>query len=138
MPYIAAFQPGFPDNRILTFASAAASALAFGVGTNALLRPRSGLALLQLPAPSAPTDRKLVENLIRMYGVRNLSMGLAAGIMTYFGHARALGWYILGSSVVAIVDGIVSREVTGGGEWNHWIFVSASVGLSGSLLGWAF
>jgi hypothetical protein len=109
------------------------SVLPICLGINGIFRPQSARAILGLPEP-APADRKLVHGLVRLYGVRNLSMGMASAIMTYFGHTKALAWYMLGSSVVAFVDGFVAKEVTGTGEWPHWVFVVASVGLSRWLL----
>jgi hypothetical protein len=69
-----------------------------------------------------------------MYGIRNMSIGLAAGLMGYFGHYRALGWYLLGSSAVAAVDGVASNEATGDKGLAHWAFVVPAVGLAYAYL----
>ena len=128
---------GLPQT-LLTVAPFLLSAQTIALGTNALFRPSSGLAILGLPPPSSSAtarDQRLVHGLVRMYGIRNMSMGLAAGLMGYYGHYKALGWYLLGSSAVAALDGVVNNEVLGVSGWAHWVFVLPAVGLSGLYLG---
>jgi hypothetical protein len=124
----------FPPGRLPLLAAGGLTVLPIGLGINAMFRPQSALSIFQFPLPSTPADQRLALGLFRMYGARNFSMGMAAGIMAYHGHAKALGWYMIGSSVVAFVDGVASKEVIGSGEWAHWVFVSVSVGLGAWLL----
>jgi hypothetical protein len=105
------------------------------LGINAIARPQTALEILQFPAPIGPADQKLVDNMMRVYGARNISMGLAQGITAYFGHAKAVAWILIANSITAIVDGFVSKDQIGGGEWNHWGFLSVSFGLASLLLG---
>lgn len=127
---------GLP-RTLLTLAPFALSFQAFCLGTNGLLRPQSGLAILGLPSPRSADehDQHLLHGLVRLYGIRNMSIGLAAGLMGYYGQYRALGWYLLGSSTVALVDGVVSNELQAGSGWAHWVFVLPAVALGGIYLG---
>ena len=100
-----------------------------------LFKPRVALKNFQFEAPAADEDKKLVDNLMRIYGVRNLSMGTTGLIIAYFGDRKSLAWMFITGSIVAIVDGFVSKAQIGRGEWNHWGFVSISLGLGSALLG---
>ncbi|KAK6526569.1 hypothetical protein TWF694_005151 [Orbilia ellipsospora] len=106
-----------------------------GLGINAILRPRTALEMLSFPTPTTPADKKLVDNLMRIYGARNLIMGWSMGVTAYLGHTMALGWIFIGSSVVALVDGFVSKDQIGKGQWNHWQFIMVSVPLGSVLVG---
>jgi hypothetical protein len=119
----------------LRIASGVISVFACGVGVNAILRPQTALKLLEFPTPAASSDQKLVNNLMRIYGARNIAMGLSTAITAYLGHTTALGCIFFGNSIVAVVDGFVSRDQIGRGEWNHWGFLSISFGLGSALLG---
>lgn len=98
------------------------TAAVFGVipcvlGVNALLRPRSGLEVFQFPLPASPEARKLTDNLLRIYGARDISIGLSTLIAWYFGDRKVLGWIIISGCVVTAVDGWVSKLQIGRGEW---------------------
>jgi hypothetical protein len=128
--------PKLSQSISLRAIAGAFSALAIGLGVNAILRPRSALEdTFKFPAPTAPSDQKLVDNLMRIYGGRNIAMALASGIATYFGHTKALGWILIGMSVPATVDGFVSRDQIGSGQWSHWYFTAVSLCLGSALLG---
>ncbi|GFZ50537.1 hypothetical protein JCM24511_08294 [Saitozyma sp. JCM 24511] len=120
---------------LLIYASGAVSCLPIALGINALIRPSSPLELLGWPIPTDPYGKKLALNLMRVYGGRNIALGLSMAIPAYFGHRKALGWMVLGSSVVAIVDGFVSRDVIGGGEWGHWGILPITMALGAALVG---
>jgi Domain of unknown function (DUF4267) len=119
----------------LRVAAGSISAIMVGLGVNAIFRPQTALELLQFPKAATPADQKLVDSLMRIYGARNIAMSLGQGITAYFGHTKALAWILLGNSIVAIVDGFISKDQIGRGEWNHWGFIPVSVGLGSALLG---
>ncbi|RSH90801.1 hypothetical protein EHS25_009976 [Saitozyma podzolica] len=95
---------------LLIYAPGAVSCLPIALGINALIRPSSPLELLGWPIPTDPYGKKLALNLMRVYGGRNIALGLSMAIPAYFGHRKALGWMVLGSSVVAIVDGFQAER----------------------------
>ena len=90
---------------------------------------------LKSKTPVSEQDKKLVDNLMRIYGVRNVGVGLAIGITAYLGDVWSLAWIIISCSTMAIVDGIVSKDQIGRGEWIHWGFFIVSIGLGSALLG---
>jgi hypothetical protein len=102
-----------------------------GMGINAMVRPESGLAIWEFPAPAV--DKKLVDNLIIVYGVRDIFMGLAIYIAAFLANRKALGAMLVAASAVAFTDGAVSIAHIGGGQWNHWGYAPV-MGLVGILL----
>lgn len=104
-------------------------------GINAVLRPASALSLLGFPTPPEPKGQKLSDSLLRMYGVRQATMGLASLALWWAGEHRLMGVFMLVNSPVAIVDGLVSRWQIGGGEWGHWGFIPLGLVLTAGLLG---
>lgn len=105
------------------------------MGINALFRPASALALFQFPAPADPAARQLVENLIIVYGSRDIVMGSAIWATAFFGSRKALGSILLVSCFAAVVDGFVSLRQIGRGQWNHWGLVPLGAGVGALLMG---
>ncbi|KIX08630.1 uncharacterized protein Z518_03287 [Rhinocladiella mackenziei CBS 650.93] len=103
------------------------------IGANAMVRPRSGLEIFQFPLPASPEARNLVDNLMIIYGVRDVFMGVAMYAAVIFGTNKALGWITIAASAVAYVDGFVSIAQIGGGQWNHWGYAPVLT-VVGSLL----
>ncbi|KEF59225.1 uncharacterized protein A1O9_04069 [Exophiala aquamarina CBS 119918] len=91
-----------------------------GFGVNAMLRPRAAFAIFEFDLPSSAADQKLVESLMIIYGARDLFMGLATYFTAWFGTRKACGWTLIAGAGVAGVDGLVSLQQIGGGQWNHW------------------
>lgn len=92
------------------------------LGINALIQPRSALSVLEFAPPSSDADKKLVDNLLRLYGVRDVFLGLSIITVTFLGHKKATGWLLLWGSGVVTMDGVVAGDQIGRGEWNHWSF----------------
>ncbi|KAI9925769.1 hypothetical protein ASPWEDRAFT_52659 [Aspergillus wentii DTO 134E9] len=109
--------------------------IAFGI--NAILRPSSALSFFEFDYPTTLAEKTLIDNMLIIYGARDVLMGLAAYITAYY-DGRALGWTLLAISGVAYVDGFVCWR-NGGGEWNHWGYAPvvsvAGVGLLGCFDG---
>ncbi|KAF2673015.1 hypothetical protein BT63DRAFT_421218 [Microthyrium microscopicum] len=42
--------------------------------------------------PTTSVEKKLINNLMIIYGIRDISMGLSVYATVYFGSRKALGW----------------------------------------------
>jgi hypothetical protein len=106
-----------------------------GFGINAIFKPASAISFFELGLPlTASADSKTVEALLVVYGIRDIFMGLAIYATAYFRNRNALGWILLSSSAVAFGDGVVCRLYSGTGEWNHWGYAPAILGVGLGLL----
>jgi len=103
-----------------------------GFGLNAVLRPIEALTFFEFDVSALPADRKVVESLSIVYGVRDIFMGLAIGISAYYGQRKAAGWTLIAASAVAFADGAICYT-HGKGEWNHWGY-APMLTVVGSLL----
>lgn len=104
--------------------------IAFGI--NAILRPSHALTFFEFAPPLAPADRKLIDYLMIVYGVRDIFMGLAMYAAAWTGEIKTLGWIDLAASAVAFADGAVCWHA-GKGEWGHWSYAPLLT-IVGSLL----
>lgn len=55
-----------------------------------------------------------------LYGAKEVVQAFAVFLVGAYGSRRALGWLVLASCAGAFVDGWVVKQLSGGGEWNHW------------------
>jgi len=96
-----------------------------GFGLNAILRPIPALAMFgELEyKPASPLDKKVIDTLMLVYGVRNLYMGLAVFAAAYYNHAQMLGWLLIAGSAIGFADGAICRKVIGHGQGSHWMLV---------------
>lgn len=120
---------------------AANAVLAFGlvpgiVGINTLIRPAHALSLLGFPSPPEPQGRKLAHSLVRMSAARNLTMTLTTLAVWLTADRVTLGWTLLASVPIAVIDGFISKAQVDGMEWGHWFAVPISLGLGAHLIGW--
>ena len=106
------------------------------VGLRILAEPQWALQVLGFPTPGSSEDRKLVYGLARLFGARDLAIGVTTTALWYYGHRKSLGAAILSGAILTVTDGIVSGQVIGRGEWFHWSFVPLNLGLGLGLLGW--
>jgi len=97
------------QSSFLRIAASAIATIFVGFGVNAILRPDNALAFFEWEAPTAASDKNLVDNLMVVYGVRDIFMGLAMYSTAYFGNRKALGWILIAGSGVAFADGAVAR-----------------------------
>jgi hypothetical protein len=104
------------------------------LGINAILRPRAGLRVIGFAPPKDAASQKLVDNLMLMYGARDIAVGLPILLSWYFDDRRALGWLMVVNAVIPCVDAWAARRQTGGGEWMHLPFAALGVGLGAALL----
>ena len=90
-----------------------------GFGINACIRPLSGLSFFLFDMPSNPADQKMVEQLMIVYGVRDVYMGIAMLIAVAYGTRKTLGWITIAGSAVAFADGLICARYKGG-QGAHW------------------
>ncbi|KAJ3529567.1 hypothetical protein NM208_g9697 [Fusarium decemcellulare] len=103
-------------------------------GLSAMLRPEATLTGAEFTVPQDPEARKLVFGLMRIYGVRNLSVSFLMAILWSIGNRKLFGLALFGGLAMCITDGFVSKAVVGHGEWLHWSFVPIVLGFSVPLL----
>ena len=122
------------QSSFLRIAASAIATIFVGFGVNAILRPDNALTFFEWEAPTAAPDKSLVDNLMIIYGVRDIFMGLAMYSTAYFGNRKALGWILIAGSGVAFADGAVCWN-QGRGEWNHWGYAPMLTVVGSLLLG---
>jgi hypothetical protein len=125
-----------PTSQVLPNTAAVIGLVPIALGVNAILRPRSGLSILEFAAPKEPETQKLVDNLIRIYGARDVAIGVPILLSWHFGDRRLLGWLLITGAFTACVDAWATKLQNGKGEWNHLPFSVIGVGLGGGILGW--
>lgn len=125
----------FSQSSYLRIAANIFATIFVGFGINGMFRPRSALEVFEFEAPASPADQKLVDNLMVIYGARDIFMGLAIYSASFFGNRKTLGCILVAASGVAFVDGAVSRDQIGKGEWNHWGYAPVVATVGCMLLG---
>lgn len=106
------------------------------LGINATLRPENHLRSLGFPVPSDPQAKTFSHALMRIWGVRNISVGLLVALLWTTGDERLLGKGLCAALSLPITDGFVSRLVIGGGELQHWAFPPVLLVMIAGLFGW--
>ncbi|KAG7095545.1 hypothetical protein E1B28_006283 [Marasmius oreades] len=104
----------------LTIASTVFATIWVGFGVNAILNPDHALSFFEFRPPLGAADKKLVDSLMAVYGIRDIFMGLATYAATFVGDRKTLGWILVFGSAVAYADGVVCLMAENGGEWSHW------------------
>ena len=106
-----------------------------GFGIQLTLQPRKALDFFGFDLPYFHKDQNLVENLIKLYAIRDLFMGMAVYAAAYFGDRKTLGFLLLAGGLVAVMDGVVCKDQAGKGEWNHWGYAPIVTAVGSMLLG---
>jgi hypothetical protein len=127
--------PRISQSRALLFAASIFATIFVGFGINAILRPENALEFFEFQELASTADKKLLDGLMIVYGVRDIFMGLAIYSTAYFGNRKALGWILIAGSGVAFVDGLVCKTQVGKGEWNHWGYAPMLTAVGGLLIG---
>ena len=125
-----------PASQALPNTAAVIGLVPIALGINAIFRPRSALSLLEFATPKDPEAQKLADNLMRIYGGRDVAIGVPMLLSWYFGDRKVLGWLLITGAFTASVDAWATRLQNGKGEWNHLPFAVIGVGLGGGILGW--
>ena len=126
--------PTLSQSPVLPIIANVFGTISIGFGINAILRPASALSFFEFQPPTSAADRKLVDSLMVVYGVRDIFWGLVIYIAAYFGNRKTLGWILIAGSGVAFADGAVCYA-NGKGEWNHWGYAPMMAAVGGVLLG---
>ncbi|KAF4953810.1 hypothetical protein FSARC_12309 [Fusarium sarcochroum] len=82
-------------------------------GLNALIRPEAALRQFNFPSTSNIEARRVQHGLLRIYGIRNVVITSMMVQMWIADSHNMLGWASLIGSTQAIVDILVTRELTG-------------------------
>ncbi|KAJ9635315.1 uncharacterized protein PV06_09362 [Exophiala oligosperma] len=105
-------------------------------GVNAMFRPTAHLQALGFPLHDEPTAKKLNLALMRIWSVRNLSVGFLLALIWNTGDERLMAKGLGAGVAMSLTDGFVSRLLTGGGETQHWIFPPVVAVVMAGLYGW--
>lgn len=116
------------------------------VGINAVLRPSSALEMLGFKSSSSSSSTPQSPNheetrvalaVTQMYGARQISLGLATiAVFSVTDDPVVLGAVMLAGIPIAVIDGFVSKALTGKGQWGHWVAVPVSLVFGLGLFGW--
>ncbi|KAJ5575797.1 hypothetical protein N7535_002723 [Penicillium sp. DV-2018c] len=118
----------------LRLVACAMATVCVGFGVNAILRPDHALTFFEFEPPASTVDKQMVDSLMAVYGVRDIFMGVAIYVTSYFGSRSSLGWIVIAAGGVAFADGLICWT-HGHGHWNHWGYAPVANVLGGLLLG---
>ncbi|KAI1053484.1 hypothetical protein LB506_012489 [Fusarium annulatum] len=107
-----------------------------GLGLNATLRPNDHLQRLEFPIPSEPLAKKFSLALMRIWGIRNITVGVLISIIWTTGDENLMAKALSAALAMPITDGFVSRIIIGGGETQHWVFPPLLVVMIAGLFGY--
>ncbi|EMC95908.1 hypothetical protein BAUCODRAFT_148763 [Baudoinia panamericana UAMH 10762] len=125
-----------PTSQILPNTAAVIGIFPSVMGVACLINPRFGFSVFDQRPVSNPESQKLVDNLMRLFGARDVYLGLTNLIAWQLNDRVMLGYCTLLGTGVVIVDGLVQKWQTGEGEWRHWGFVPVTALLGAGLAGW--
>ncbi|KAG4266528.1 hypothetical protein FPRO04_11131 [Fusarium proliferatum] len=107
-----------------------------GLGLNATLRPNDHLQRLEFPIPTEPLAKKFSLALMRIWGIRNITVGVLISIIWTTGDENLMAKALSAALAMPITDGFVSRIIIGGGETQHWVFPPLLVVMIAGLFGY--
>lgn len=87
-------------------------------------------------SPGHRQQRKAFLALARIYGSRNVMLGLLVMAIRLSGDRRLMGWSMLLGCLEPLGDGLIQLSLTGAGVMKHWVFVPVTLGVGAGLLGW--
>lgn len=105
------------------------------LGLNASFRPQAHLKNLGFPLHTDITAQKLNHALMRIWGIRNITVGLLISAIWTRGDEKLMGLALLIATGMPITDGFLSRMLIGGGEGQHWMFPPLLMVMGAGLLG---
>ncbi|KAL4727124.1 hypothetical protein ACLX1H_006025 [Fusarium chlamydosporum] len=92
----------------ILFNSALASGLSIlGLGLNAFLRPNAHLNALLIPVPKEPEAKKFSHALMRIWGIRNISVGLFVALVWSTGDENLMAKMMGLAISLPVTDGFV-------------------------------
>lgn len=103
-------------------------------GLSALIQPEATLKLIEFPQAATPQDKRLTASVMRIYGTRNIAISYLLALIwsTNGPEVMALGLFV--GLWMATADGLISKRLTGGGQWNHWQLLPWIGGVFAGLL----
>jgi hypothetical protein len=106
------------------------------LGAMAVVSPASMLANSEYPLPGTEGsyERRLCYTMVRIYGVRNVTLATICGLLWLNGDPVLMGRALLLGTAMPVADGIFSLNLIGGEPWKHWIFVPIALGVVDGLL----
>ncbi|KAH7182066.1 hypothetical protein DER46DRAFT_587801 [Fusarium sp. MPI-SDFR-AT-0072] len=107
-----------------------------GLGLNATLRPNDHLRRLEFPIPTEPLATKFSLALMRIWGIRNITVGVLISFIWATGDEILMAKALSAALAMPITDGFVSRIIIGGGETQHWVFPPLLVVMAAGLFGY--
>ncbi|CVL03080.1 hypothetical protein FPRO06_01803 [Fusarium proliferatum] len=107
-----------------------------GLGLNATLRPNDHLQRLEFPIPTEPLAKKFSLALMRIWGIRNITVGVLISIIWTTGNENLMAKALSAALAMPVTDGFVSRIIIGGGETQHWVFPPLLVVMIAGLFGY--
>ncbi|KAF4344404.1 hypothetical protein FBEOM_1626 [Fusarium beomiforme] len=106
------------------------------LGLNATIRPNDHLQRLEFPIPTEPLAKKFSLALMKIWGIRNITVGVLISIIWTTGDEKLMAKALTAALAMPITDGFVSRIIIGGGETQHWVFPPLLVVMSAGLFGY--
>ncbi|CZS77209.1 unnamed protein product [Fusarium graminearum] len=84
------------------------------LGLNASFRPNAHLKALEFPIPKDPEAKKFSRALMRIWGIRNISVGLLIALIWSTGDETLMAKALSLTIALPVTDGFVSRILIGG------------------------
>lgn len=106
------------------------------LGLNGMARPNAHLSALLVPVPVEPQAKKFSHALMRIWGIRNITVGALLGLIWNTGDDKLLAKGLAAGMAVATTDGFVIRSLTGGGASQHWVVPPVLAIVIAGLYGW--
>jgi hypothetical protein len=124
------------NHPVIKYVSTLFSVIFLGFGMTYMLYPRTGYSLYGFSnTPSTPHDWAVTERIMVLYGAKDLFIAAAVFASTWFGTRKSAGMILIAGGACAGVDGWVVKGESGTGEWNHWGYGSAMMGLGAVMMG---
>ncbi|CEF73941.1 unnamed protein product [Fusarium graminearum] len=89
------------------------------LGLNASFRPNSHLKALEFPIPKDPEAKKFSRALMRIWGIRNISVGLLIALIWSTGDETLMAKALSLTIALPVTDGFVSRILIGGVQYRQ-------------------
>lgn len=127
-------RPNVPSSNLALLA-ATFGTIFLGMGANALLNPRTALGtMFAFSPPSDASDALMVDSLLMLFGIKDIFMGAVIYAAAFLGNRRTLGAILMAAGLAAGADGLIVKDFSGTGEFNHWGYGGVVFGLGAYTL----
>lgn len=128
--------PRSSTRPILRYFSTLFGVIFLGFGLTYMIYPRTGYSLYGFSTgPTSQTDWEVMERVMVLFGAKDLFLGAAIVVSTWFGTRTSAGFILMAASACAGVDGYVVGKGAGTNHWNHWGYGSV-MGVMGMMMLW--